>query len=83
MDRINFVILLFADFLHMGFLLAETNCGRRRFQNWDSKLCKKKKVSTYKVDHAASNQEVGDRTPSQPHLVTIDPRSDIQYPDGS
>jgi hypothetical protein len=32
MDRISFVILLFADFFHMGFLLAETNCGRTRFQ---------------------------------------------------
>ena len=40
MDRINFVILLFPGFLHMGLLLAETNCGRTRFQNWNNSSAK-------------------------------------------
>jgi hypothetical protein len=36
MDRINFVILLFPSFLHVGLLLAETNYGGTRVQNSDN-----------------------------------------------
>ena len=68
------MILWFVALLHMDLLLAELNCGPL-FQNGD-KFCKNK--GAHEIDHAASYQDVCGRTPGQPHLFTIDPRSDSQ-----